>query len=451
MNTLGKRLFATFLFILVICMLLGRAEHMYEYTRPETGVWDRGLEEIGTQIIASTPRGLANLPPGAAEESYSLPTGIELPPEDLTFQIWNLQTGRLLMRSPGAPSEPLGALNREGFSDTRLAGEDWRVYSRSDAQSIIQTHVAKSRTQLRAEFRELLHRSMRMTVVFVLLMTAAVWWVLRRTLRPLDTLRKTILDRPALDLTPLPHQELPQDLQPFIEAVNKLLARLDEAVQKEKRFVADAAHELRTPLAVLASQAEVARQASDPAQAREALDKLQLAVHRSSRLAEQLLDQARLDTLDVAALQDGVALERVVNVMTRELETKARNKGLRVALETEPCSVRGNVDALGVLVGNLLDNAIRHTPAGGMVRVQCARQPDGQVLLSVADNGPGVPTAEHEKIFDRFYRVAGNQERGSGIGLSLVARVVALHGARRVCSQGLDGKGLQVSVVFPAS
>ncbi|MEI2416115.1 ATP-binding protein [Orrella sp. JC864] len=451
MNTLGVRLFATFIAVILVASLLGRVDQMYEYTRPETGVWDSTLKEIGGQIVASIPRALAELPEDAASENYTLPAGQELRPESLTFQAWDRQSGRLLMRSPGAPLEPLSTLSQEGFSDSRVAGQRWRIYTLSDADSLILVHVAKNREQLRAEYRELLDHKLRMTVLFVLLMTGAVWWVLRRALRPLDTLRHSILHRPALDFSPLPHHDLPKDLRPLIDAFNRLLARLDGAVQKEKRFVADAAHELRTPLAVLASQAQVARQADTPEKARAALDKLQEAVNRSSRLAEQLLDQARLDRLEEAALQEGVALDRVVNVLTREFETAARNKGLSVSLETQPCTVRGNVDALGVLVGNLLDNAIRHAPAGGMVRVRCARREDGGVELSVADNGPGVPPQEQEKIFDRFYRVPGSRERGSGIGLSLVARVAALHGATRRCGAGLQGRGLQVSVIFPGA
>ena len=450
MNTLGKRLFATFLFILVLCSVLGRVEQMYEYTRPETGIWDRGLQNVAIQIVASTPRSLGEMPIGNQIDNYDLPAGAALREDELTFQIWNLHTGKLVMHSPGAPRQPLSAGMREGFSDGTVDGREWRIYARSDAQSRIQVQVAKTRSQLRAEFHELLDRNLRMTVLFVLLMTGAVWLVLRRTLRPLHSLRETILKRSPMDLAPLPHDGLPRDLQPFIDAVNRLLARLDVAGQKEKRFVADAAHELRTPLAALASQAQVLRQATHPAEADAALEKLQLAVHRSSRLAEQLLDQARLDALEDASLQDGVALDRVVNVMTREFETKARNKGLKVMVEAQACSVRGNVDALGVLLANLLDNAIRHTPAGGTIRVACRHQPGGRAWLSVADNGPGVPETEYEKIFDRFYRVPGNRERGSGIGLSLVARVAALHGATRRCGSGLDGGGLEVGLSFPA-
>lgn len=449
LDTLGKRLFATFLFIVVLCSVLARMEQMYEYTRPETGIWDRALQDIAVQIVASTPRRLADIPAGTRPDNYDLPEGAVLERDELSFQIWNLRTGQIVMHSPGAPAAPLSASMREGFSENTLDGQQWRVYARSDAEGRIQVQVAKTREQLKAEYRTLLHRNLRFTTLFVLLMTGGVWLVLRRTLRPLNSLRETILRRPAMDLAPLPHDDLPRDLRPLIDAVNRLLARLDEAVQKEKRFVADAAHELRTPLAVLESQAQVVRQASDPAEAAAALDKLQQAVHRSARLAEQLLDQARLDNLEDASLQDGVAVDRLVNVMTRELETRARNKNLRIVLDARACTIRGNIDALGVLLANLLDNAIRHTPPGGTIRVACRQLPDGDALLSVADNGPGVPPAEYEKIFDRFYRVPGNRERGSGIGLSLVERVAALHGATRRCGLGLDGRGLEISLTFP--
>lgn len=453
MNSLGKRLFLTFMLILVVFSVISRIEWMHEYTRAETGLWDQSLKDVASQIVMSTPRRLtqtAASPDGP--ENYRL--GADPPylfkGDELSFQIWDLHRNVLLMRSPGSPPSALRPDFGLGFSDIHLSEENWRVYSISDAEGLIQVQVAKSQTQLRAEFRDLLKRSMRMTLLFVVVMTGAVWFVLRRTLRPLNTLRQDILARPALDLTPLPHANLPEELQPFIDAINRLLARLDEAVQNEKRFVADAAHELRTPLAVLASHAEVARQADSPAATREALDKLQQGIARSARLAEQLLDQARLDALHDAQLTETVALDRVIHVMAREFESEARAKQLQLKLDVAPCRIRGDVDALGVLVGNLLDNAIRHGHVGGRIEVRCHPAPLGGVTLSVADNGPGVPTDEHEKIFDRFYRVPGNRERGSGIGLSLVARVAALHGATRLCGSGLDGRGFQVTITFPA-
>nr|WP_259371873.1 ATP-binding protein [Caldimonas mangrovi] len=221
-------------------------------------------------------------------------------------------------------------------------------------------------------------------------------------------------------------------------------------MQTEKRFIADAAHELRTPLAALLAHAQLAAEADDPQEAKAALRRLTAGVERSARLSEQLLDLARVD-VSKPGQSETVPLYETVEMVVRDFEMVAVQKKQRIVLDLEPCTVAGHVDAIGILVRNLVDNALRYTPASGRCVVSCRTEAvDGRdvVRLKVADNGPGVPVDERERIFDRFYRVPGTGERGSGIGLSLVARIAQMHGARICVGEGIDGRGFGIWLDF---
>jgi len=245
---------------------------------------------------------------------------------------------------------------------------------------------------------------------------------------------------------------LPDEVRPLVESFNRLLGRLDETIQGERRFIADAAHELRTPLAALLAQTQVALRSAVTDEEKTSLRRLVAGVERSARLSEQLLDMARLDADKYANGHGRIDLYDLLVVVIRDFETAANQKRQLISLDTEPCVIVGHVDELGILIRNLMDNALRYAGEGGHVAVSCKCLQDskGRVCLRVADDGPGVPESERGRIFDRFYRVPGNGERGSGIGLSLVARIAQLHGATIEVGEGLDGRGFGIDVRFPA-
>ena len=236
-----------------------------------------------------------------------------------------------------------------------------------------------------------------------------------------------ILRRQPQDQTLVPLAGMPAELRPFIDSINQLLERQRATVEREREFLANAAHELRTPLAALSAQAELVARSPDTPQ-RAAVDKLRTVAIRTGRLTEQLLDQARTDTL-CDSVPETLRLDQLANMIARDYEAAAQRKQQRIVLDTQPCAVMGNLDALGVLLRNLLDNALRYTPAGGQVMVSCRDRQDGGAVLKVADNGPGIAPQERQRVFDRFHRVAGSGERGSGIGLALVAQIARRHGA----------------------
>ena len=237
-----------------------------------------------------------------------------------------------------------------------------------------------------------------------------------------------------------------------MDSFNALLGRLERALQHEREFLGEAAHELRTPLAALLAQAQVAQHSTSPAGTRQALGQLVLGIERTSRLAQQLLDSARVESARTDEGHGPVDLAEVTAMVAREFELIAARRRQVILLDTDACVVQGNLDDLGILVRNLVDNGLRYGSEDGRVKVTCRRLSDGPaVVLSVRDDGPGVAADEHARVFERFVRgSAGNGERGSGLGLSLVMRVARAHDATLRAGDGIDGRGFGVELRFPA-
>jgi signal transduction histidine kinase len=430
--------------------------------RQQTGWWDTSLRVIAQQILLSLPDNVDQVT--NASRSFRLPPGergaADAPPRRLSlaerafrgdkasFQVWT-RNGQNAFRSPGAPTVPMRADFHDGFADVEIDGQSWRVYSIGDSSGRVFVQVGRSHEQLHAELARWIKVSLVAALLVGGLLAAVLWFVICWSLRPVIKVQDAIQQRHALDLTPLPSVDLPEEVAPLVESFNRLLQRLDTSVQGERRFIADAAHELRTPLAALLAHTQLALDAHDPQEGRDALIRLNAVVQRSARLAEQLLDLARLDRGRTLDSERRIGLYEVIEVVVRDFELAAQNKQQRIALELEICEIVGDVDSLGILVRNLVDNALRYSGVGGRVLVSCSST-DGEVTLKVADDGPGVPESEYERIFDRFYRVPGSGGRGSGVGLSLVSRIAQLHGARIEVGSGLGGRGFSVVLRFAA-
>jgi signal transduction histidine kinase len=270
-----------------------------------------------------------------------------------------------------------------------------------------------------------------------------VWLATRRALQPLNAVAAQIATSRPERLRALAPASAPEEIRPLVEAINNLFGRVEQTLEAERRFTADAAHELRTPLAALATQAQVALRARDDDERQHAIEQLAAGSRRAARLVDQLLTLARLDP-DAPLPQDSVHLDRLTEEVCAAHGGQALLKDIALELEASPTTVKGNADMLRVLLRNLVDNALRYTPPGGRVTVAVA---PGR--LSVADSGPGIPAEERERVFDRFHRLAGQETEGSGLGLSIVARIAEMHGAKISLESGGDGSGLRVEVRFP--
>lgn len=317
--------------------------------------------------------------------------------------------------------------------------------------SVAAMFLFSDRALVDADFQKHSLKAISLAALAIALAGMLMGWSLARALRPLAALEQATRDRSRFDLTPLPTASLPSELLPLVDSFNDLLRQLDLSMQAERQFIGDAAHELRTPLSALQAQLEVAMRAQSAEERALALRKLLAGVQRSSRLSEQLLDMARLEAGDRASTRDWHALDRIVGHVASEFEMSAGRQGRTIELDVEPCRIHCDVDEIGILVRNLLDNALRYTFEGGRVRISCGQR-SGQSFLEIADDGPGVPAELHGAMFERFRRLPGSSlVRGSGIGLSLVARIARMHRAQIQTGAGFGAPGLSVRLLFPLS
>lgn len=447
--SLRGRLIGGLLATTLLVTSVGLAHRWNDFSEAQTGALDRTLEEIGRQMLLSLPDRLEQTEPSTVRQAVPLPGGR---PEALSYQVW-LKPDRLLMRSPGAPEGVmLRADAKDGHVDTGEGDARRRVFVITSDDGRVQVQVGKSYAALRAEVARWASRGAWAAALLLLSLAAVVWIVVRWSLRPVQAIHADLMQRSVDDTRPLPADGLPAEIMPLVEGFNGALSRLHAGMQLERRFLADAAHELRTPLASLRVQADLAMQARSDEARQEAMVRLRDGIDRCTRLSAQMLDMARLEQTGGRPEPQPVDLARLVGIVLQDVEHTAAARGQRLSLALAPSGLRGHTDELGILVRNLVDNALRHGRAGGEVRVQCAPGHDERgphVMFRVDDDGPGVPSDDRLRIFDRFHRVVGTAGSGCGIGLSLVKRVAELHGADLAAGPGLDGRGLGVSLRFP--
>jgi two-component system sensor histidine kinase QseC len=367
--------------------------------------------------------------------------------QKIAFQVWS-KDGRLLLRSASAPSMRMTE-RFAGFSDAQLDGRHWRVFSDWDDRREFQIQVAE-RHDIRNELARGIVLRLACPFLFALpLLALLIWAGVGRGLTPLNRIADEVARRAPQRLAPIEAAGAPVEIRPLVDSLNALLQRLEQALEGERRFTADAAHELRTPLAALKTQAQVALRASDDAGRHRALDHVIQGVDRASHLVEQLLTLARLDPEQKISGGEAVKLRNLAAQALTQLAPAAIAKKIDLSLEPgEECTVVGNPAMLEVLLRNLADNAVRYTPEGGKVVVEVIRA-NARAVLQVTDSGPGIPPEERERIFERFYRGLGTEETGSGLGLSIVRRIAELHGADVTLGEGKGGRGLRVRVAFP--
>jgi signal transduction histidine kinase len=377
----------------------------------------------------------------------SLAPRIEVPPEqgdtDFVIQIWDVFGARTYLSRPGLPMINQTVL---GYADLSLRGEAWRAYGLQTPEGVIQ--IAQP-----VRVREVLARAAAARVVVPLLlllpvMILAVAWIVSRGLLPLRYVTAEVQRRDVRSLTPLALRDLPREIEPLVGELNRLLARLQQAFAAQRAFISDAAHELRSPLTALRLQLQLLDSAPDEAARAEARGRLGAAVERAIHLAEQLLTLARTDPQEAAAEFAAVDLCACAARGITDMHDFALARDIELSLEAEPdVRIQGDAEALRILVRNLVDNAVRYSPAKAGVNVRCSATPE-TALLEVTDSGPGIAAADKDRVFDRFYRRAAAQESGTGLGLAIVKAIAERHGGQVVLDDA-PGGGLRVAVTFP--
>jgi len=445
-HSLQARLLALLL-TLVAAVWLGAALLVWEDARHE-------LDELLDAHLAQAAALLVVRHGGEIEQAQETEAGTAADAPALhkyapraAFQVFH--AGRLVLRSAHAPAAPLADIQR-GFATVLGAdGHRWRVFAAQARESDVQVYVAEQ-VASRDDILWAVLRSALWPLAWALpLLALAGWWAVRQGLHPLRQLGVALRQRRPEALEPLTLPHAPTEMAPMVQALNDLFARIERMVEAERRFTADAAHELRTPVAAIRAQAQVALQAGpDDTLRRHALMATLAGCDRAAHLVDQLLTLARLEATPMT-LQP-VDLVPLARAVLAELAPVALQRGQSLELEApdKPACVSGVPAWLGVLLRNLVDNALRYSPEGAPVRVRVRLQ-QGDIVLQVEDGGPGLPAEVQGHLGERFYRPPGQSPNGSGLGWSIVRRIVQASGAEVQLGVSAELGGLAVTVRWP--
>ncbi len=368
----------------------------------------------------------------------------------VAFQVFH--DGQLALRSSNAPSQPMLDIEpraADGFKTIDIAGAAWRVFATRGRDRDVQVFVGEEVASRNSILWAVLRSSLAPMLLALPLLALAAWFAVRRGVAPLRHLGRVLAARSPQALQPVAIDRAPSEMLPMLDALNGLFRRIAELLDSERRFTADAAHELRTPIAAIRAQAQVALGAAGDSERSHALHATLQGCDRATRLIEQLLTLARLEAgaEHVLAAVDLAALARQV---VAELAPQALDKQQVIDVQADqPCTVQGNAMLLGVMVRNLVDNAIRYSPVGAIVKIAASPEPCA-ARLTVEDSGPGMSTTDMQRIGERFFRVVGSGQDGSGLGWSIARRIADVHRAAVRVAKSESLGGLRVEVSFSA-
>jgi two-component system, OmpR family, sensor kinase len=428
-----------FLLMAVVAIALLQASMAYRSALAEADeLFDIQMRQMALSLSPGIPVGgqLAGNSGHADEDHY-----------DFVIQVWTVD-GLSLFQSTARAALPQRAVM--GFSTVKARGTTYRLFSFDTGSQVIQ--VAQDERVRQTMAAKLALRTVIPTLALVPLLMILVWWVVSSSLVPVRRVQQQVAARQVDELGELAEETLPDEIRPLVHEFNLLFRRVTQAFDAQKNFVADAAHELRTPLAALKLQVQALRRAGDEASRDTAIARLNAGIDRATRLIEQLLMLARQQS-GTQGLTDAKAVDLIATAkaVLTEMAPLAESKQLELGIDphgNEPMWVPGQPDALRILVRNLVDNAIKYTPVGGHIRVTVDTQ-TGPTRLIVEDSGPGIAPADRHRVLDRFYRVAGSEVSGSGLGLAIVKTVADAHQASVTLDESDALGGLRLTVQFP--
>jgi two-component system sensor histidine kinase QseC len=382
----------------------------------DTQIIRLALQVQATLVSAAAPGQMLHAPPSAGEADL----------RDLAIAVWNRQ-GQLLLVDREGVQLPR-RVDASGFVDMQLGGEPWRVYylQAPNGEWLV---AAGQRGDERNELvRDLVAGQLIPWLLVLPVLLLAMAWAVKRALQPVRMLTRELRGRSADDLRPVPVTQAPQELQPMLQAMNGLFSRIESTLERERRFTADAAHELRTPLAVLRAQWDVLKRSSGEAERTQAAARLDAGMDRMDRLVTQMLALSRLEATERLPQATELQWEPIVEQAVNDVLPLAERRHIELDCEwpdadTPPLPVRGDNALMSVLLRNLLDNAVRYAPEGSTVRLRF-----GGGTLQVENEGPPLEPLMRAHLGERFRRVDGQSESGSGLGVSIVQRIAALHG-----------------------
>ncbi len=410
------------------------------------------IEEVYDAQLAQNAKLLASLVRHELEESHQLQIDADdfLPlvhryEAKIAFTIYH-GDGTLMTRSPASPILPM-VKQLHGFKKIQIEGRVWYTYNLRDPKTNLLIQTAQ-RHDVREEMVAYINHGIVVVMLAALpFITILLWICINRGLRPLAKLTNSISGRSIYQLEQIAIDDVPAEVQPIVDALDSLFGRLHQAFEKERRFTADAAHELRTPLAGIKTQAQVVIRSMERKQREQAITQVIIGVERSTRLVNQLLILARVDA-DQHIIKTKLDLKKLCVTVISEKVSQALVKNIEISLHGE-MGVNACVheELIRILLANLISNAIRYTPDKGRIVVSVTAELKS-VVISVKDSGPGIPESLRAHVFDRFKRGEHPDIPGSGLGLSIVSRVAELHQAKIELHEGLGDIGLDVRVIF---
>jgi len=412
-------------------------------------LFDQSLSETGHLLLALADHELEEHVELAAPTLTEIHDGKHS--KYLLFQIWDGKH-RLIYRSAGAPETAFTSLSLESdnqFGWIRMEGQEWRTYSSWNARQNMQIQVAEPSSHRKEISSRFAYKLMLFALLVVPLLVVGLWWSVNRVFRSLQTVANEVSQRMPGDLHQLNLRGAPTEIHPLLHAINRLFERVSQTLEREQRFTADAAHELRTPLAAIKTNLQVIQRARNDNERAEAAAGLGTSVDRATRLVGQLMTLAKLEPpYDKNLVLQETDLANLLQPQMAGWQTQAEKAQISFSAELQSGIALIHAESILILFRNLMDNALRYTPVGGRVQVSCG-QTQNSVYLRIADNGAGIPEDMRERVFQRFVRLSDATIPGSGLGLSIVKSIADNHHATLTLAEGLDERGLGVTLVFP--
>lgn len=453
---LQRKLLAWLLGPLAVLLVLDTAAAYWNSLRFSDLAYDRALYEIGREIVLHVKLDGTRPRLDLSEDADKI---LLLDQDDRLFYRVVSGDGTLLGGDVGLPPPPrVAEIAKPRFYGDALRGEPVRMMvarmpiGAGAGAPLVLVQVAETLNKRTRFAWEMVANVVLPQLLLIVMATAVVWFGVSRGLEPLQRLRRAVSDRSHLDLSPIDTQDVPGEVRPLVDEVNELMARLGRTFDFQNRFVADATHQLKTPVSGLKAQIELALRENDAERVRHSLAQLYISADRLSRLVRQLLSLARnepggLDSVQLQPLDlNAHAVEISMDWVPQAIK---RNIDLGFEGSDHPLVIDADRDRLRELINNLIDNAIRYSQPGGRVTVRVGQSGNDQCRLAISDDGPSIPVEERTRIFERFHRLLGTQEDGSGLGLAIVSEIATLHGARITLEEDTDGVGNTFSVFFP--
>jgi two-component system, OmpR family, sensor kinase len=436
MTSLRRTAFIWFSVLLLLIGIVTTLTSYMQVTRESDELLDNQLRQLAHYIGQALPPDLQPVPYNPSFEAE----------ENFVVQIW----------VPGQPQERSSNLSadipqqvRNGFADIKTSNHAWRTFTDTDPRRTVQV---SQRLDVRHELSaDAALRAAIPIVILIPLCWLLLGLVIDRLSRRLDRLAANVAKRQVTSKEPIAVEDVPRELAPFIHAINDLLARLQASMERQRRFVSDAAHELRTPLAALKLQVGNVRSIATTRSLRERLDEVDQGVSRASTLVQQLLKLARYDAEASPTPRESTNLALLVRECVAAIAPLAESRGTSLQVrDADLPDIDATAGELKVLISNLLDNAVRHSPEGGEIDIEMEAE-SGTIVLRIRDDGPGIPAAQLERVFERFYRVAGQEVEGSGLGLAIARSIAERHHLGLSLRNREDRRGIIAELRIPAS